>query len=82
MVSDAREHLAQKCFGVVAVNFRAAQQAVDRRRSFAAGIAAGEEKVLAPNRNASQRAFRRIVIDLDASVVANQRVPTRERIAP
>ena len=48
MLADAREHLAQKRFEVVAVEFRSAQQAVDRRSTFrfAAGVAAGEQKVL------------------------------------
>ncbi len=42
MFADACEHLAQKRFGVVTVQFRAAQQAVDRRGGLAAGIATGE----------------------------------------
>ncbi len=42
MIRDALEHRADKRFGVVAVEFGAAHQAVDRRSSLAAGIAAGE----------------------------------------
>src|SRR5450755_4601756 len=42
MIGDALEHRADKRLGVVAVEFGAAQQAVDRRSSLTAGIAAGE----------------------------------------
>ncbi len=42
VIGDAFEYLADKRFRVVAVEFGSAHQAVDRRSSLTAGIAAGE----------------------------------------
>jgi hypothetical protein len=42
MIGDALEHRADKRLKVVAVEFGATQQTVDRRSSLAAGIAPGE----------------------------------------
>src|ERR1700724_644788 len=83
MFGDPRKHLAQKRFGIEAVQFGAAQQAVESRSSLTAGITAGEQEVLTPKRNAPQRSFRRIVVDLDAPVltIAPQRLPAGQRIA-
>src|SRR5579863_100756 len=83
MFADAREHLAQKRFEIVPVELRAAEQAIKRRRALAAAIAAGEEKVLAPQRHTAQRAFCGVVVDLDSPVVAIslQRTPTSQRIS-
>ena len=53
MLGDAREHVAEKRLGVVSVELRRAEQAIDRRGLFASGVAAGEEKVLAPKCNTS-----------------------------
>jgi hypothetical protein len=47
MFGDAREHLAQKRFGIVAVEFGGPQQAVDCRSTITACITAGEQIVLA-----------------------------------
>lgn len=52
MFADACEYLAHECFEIVAVELRAAQQAVKRRRALATAIDAGEEN-LRPN--ATQR---------------------------
>jgi hypothetical protein len=60
MIGDARDHVAQKRFGIVAVELGAAQQAVDRRSSLTADITAGEQVVLAPratHRNARSAAL-------------------------
>jgi hypothetical protein len=65
MFRDAREHLAEKRFGIVTVEFGAAQQAVDCRSSLTACITAGEQLILAPKRNAPQRSFRGIVVDFE-----------------
>ena len=48
VVGDAHEHLAEKRFWIDAVEFGAAQQAVDCRSSIAACITAGEHIVPAP----------------------------------
>src|SRR5664279_4210354 len=42
VIGDSLEYRADKRLGVVAVEFGTAQQAVDRRRSLTAGIAAGK----------------------------------------
>ena len=45
--------LSQNRFGIEAVEFGAAQQAVERCRALAAAIAAGEQDVLASQRDAA-----------------------------
>ena len=47
MFGDSREHLAEKGFGIVAVEFGGSQQAVECRGSITACIAAGEQIILA-----------------------------------
>ena len=42
MIGDELKHRADICLGIDAVEFGAAQQAIDRRGSLAAGIASGE----------------------------------------
>ena len=83
MLGDALEHVAQIGFGIEAIELRGAEQRVDRRGAFAAGIGTGEEIVLAPERDRAQRAFGGVVVDLDATVlaVARERTPARERVA-
>jgi hypothetical protein len=51
MVGDSREHLAQKRFWIVAVEFGGAQQAVHGRSTITACIAAGKQ-IITPNRDA------------------------------
>jgi hypothetical protein len=48
MLGDALEHRAQVQLWVQAVQFRRAQQTVDRGGPLAARIRAGKEKILAP----------------------------------
>jgi hypothetical protein len=48
LVGDAREHLAEKRFGIAPVEFGAAEQAVECRGALTADIATREEEVLAP----------------------------------
>lgn len=83
MLGNARKHFAEVCFRIVPVELHGAQQAVDRRGAIAAGVAAGEQEVLAPKRDASQRPLGRIVVDLDAAVIAipPQCIPASERVA-
>ena len=47
MIGDSREHFAKKGFGIVAVEFCGAEQAVDGRSVIAACIAADEQIILA-----------------------------------
>ena len=82
MFADPREDLAQKCFGVAAVELSTAQQTVDCCGSLVARAAAREKNILAPKCNAPQRSFCRVVFHRDATVVAiaSQGLPTTERI--
>src|SRR3982751_7034234 len=77
IVRDAREHMAEVGLRINTVELGRADQTVDRSRSFATGISAGKQVVLSPNRDGTQRSFRRVVIDLEMSViaVAHQRGP-------
>jgi hypothetical protein len=80
MFGDAREYVTQIRLRVGSVKFRAPDQAVDHRGMLSARIAAGEEVVLAPQGDASQRTLGGVVIDLNTGVVAiaPQRCPVRE----
>jgi hypothetical protein len=82
MVGDAGQHVSEIRFGVEAVDFGRANQAVDRGGALAASIGAGEQVVLAAQSDAAQSTIGGIV-SLDAAVVhvAQQRFPARERAA-
>jgi hypothetical protein len=77
MVGDAGQHSAEIGFRVEAVEFGGADQAVDRGGALAAGIRACEQVVLAAQSDGAQGAFRGVVVDLDAAIVAvaQQRIP-------
>src|SRR6185436_7065365 len=79
----ARQDLAQVRLRVKPVELGRLHQTVDRRGPLAARIRTHEEVVAAAKRDPSQRAFRRVVVDLDAAVVpgTRQRPPARERVA-
>jgi hypothetical protein len=47
VIGESREHFSQKRLGIVAVEFGGAQQTVDGSSVITAGIAAGEQIVLA-----------------------------------
>ena len=82
MIGDAPHHARQLCFRVDPVQLRRADQTVDRRRPLAAGIGAGEQVVLASQRDRAQSTFRGVVIHLDTAIVAveYQSIPTSQRI--
>lgn len=65
-------------FWVDAVELRSAEQRVDDRGTLAAGVRTGEEIVFAAECDGTQRAFRGVVVDLDAPVfaVARECTPT------
>ena len=80
MLGDARQYLPEKCLGIATVELGRADQAVDSRRTFAAGVAARKEEVLASQGHASQRTLSSVVVDLDVPVlaVASQRLPATQ----
>ena len=82
MLSNALEHISQIRFWIEAVEFRRADERVDGSGSLAAGIRAGEQMVLAPERDRAQRTLGGIVVDFCAPIIAiaTQRLPARERV--
>jgi hypothetical protein len=66
---DVGEYVAQVGFGVEAIEFGGADQAVDRGSAFAASVRARKEEVFSSQGHASQCALGSVVIDLNASVV-------------
>src|SRR5690349_12524632 len=83
ILGDAREHMAKVSLRVNIVELGRADQTVDCSGSFSTGISASEQVILPPNRDRTQRSFRRVVIDLEMSVtaVAYKRGPAPECIA-
>ena|GEM_PF-5123115 len=60
VVGNAREHIAQVGFGIDAVKFGGADQAVNCGCTFATGVGAGEQVVLAAQGHCAQGSFRRV----------------------
>src|SRR4029077_3088066 len=79
MVRDAYQHLSQIGFGIEAVEFSRADQAVDRRCAYSASIC-GELVVRTTQGHTSQTAFGSVVADLDAAIsyMARQRISAGE----
>ena len=69
MVGDTGEHVAQVGFRIDVVQFRGADEAVDRGGTFAASVRSREQVVLAAQGDHAQGSFCGVVIDLDAPVV-------------
>jgi hypothetical protein len=69
VLGDARQYITQICFRIDVVQLRRANQAVDRRSTFAAGIRAREEVIAAANGHAAQRALDGQVVDFSRAVV-------------
>ena len=69
MIGNLCQHLAQIAFGIYAVEFGRADQAINRRRPFAAHLRAGKQIILAVQSDSAQGALRCVVVDFDATVV-------------
>lgn len=82
MLGDVGEHVAQIAFRIDAVEFCTADQRVNRGSALTAAIGTGKEIVFPAERNGTQCPLGRIVIDLDAAIVAlaGERYPARKRI--
>jgi hypothetical protein len=80
MVGDAGQHIAKIGFGIEAVEFGCADQAVDGGCALAARVRSGKQVVLTAQGYAARRAFGSVVVDLDVAIVdeAGQRLPDRE----
>src|SRR5258708_2635667 len=82
MISDVCEHVAQVGFWVNRIEFSRTDQSVEGCGPLPSGIGAGKQIVLATECNGAQSPFRRVVVDLKATVVAvtGQCLPQSERI--
>lgn len=69
MISDAGVGVAQPSFGIDLVEPGSLDEAVDRGGAVAAVIGAREQPVLATDRDAAQRSFGGVVVDLEPAVV-------------
>ncbi len=83
VIRDARNDETQISLGIKPVESGRADQAVECRGPFAAGIRSGEQEVLSPQRHGAQCPFSGVVVDLDPSIrnVADQRLPMIQGIA-
>ena len=83
MIGDASEDVAHPRFGIDVVELCGFDERVDGGGTFAALVGAGEEIVLAAERERPDGTFGGVVVDLEPAVVdeARQRKPARERIA-
>jgi hypothetical protein len=82
-VYDLGEDVGEVGVRVNAVELARLDQRGDDSPVFAAAVGAGEERVLAAERNRADRSFDRVGVDLDPAVVeeAGEAFPARERIA-
>ena len=67
--ADAVEDVGQPDLRVHAVELGGLEQRIRRGRPLAAAIRAGEQLVLAPDRDAVQRVLGKVVVDLEPSVL-------------
>lgn len=82
VVGNAGENRGQVGLRVEAADLGGADEGVDGGGACSAGIGTGEEPILAAEGDGPERAFGRIVVDLDAPVrdVSREGCPARERI--
>jgi hypothetical protein len=82
VIGDAFQDLAQVGLGVQAVELGGFQQRVHGRGTLAAGVGAGEQKILARQNRPSQSPLGGIVVDLDGAVVdvMRQGIPALQRV--
>ena len=83
MIRNHGQHASQIRLGVDAIQFRGAQEAIERGRTLATLIRPQKQEVLSPNGHASERAFCRIVVHLNAAIVQipGERLPLVHGIA-
>jgi hypothetical protein len=82
-IDHAAEHVAQIGVGLDAVELAGLDEARHGRPTRATAIGAGEEVVLAAERDGPDRALDRVGVEVDATVIqeAAERIPARERVA-
>src|ERR1700729_2219808 len=83
VIGDALQDMAKIEFGVEIVELSRAEQAVNGRRAFAAGIGSGKEIILASQSDHTQCPFGCRVVYFDCAIVevTAKRTPPRERVA-
>src|SRR5690606_7281822 len=82
MLGDAAEHVSKVRLRIDPVELGGTDERVDRCSPLATGIGSRKQVILTAERDGSKCALRRVVVDLDAPVVAiaQERRPARERI--
>ncbi|MNN59161.1 hypothetical protein D3C81_1742580 [compost metagenome] len=82
MLGNVLKHVGQIGLRVQVVEFGRTDQAVNRSRSFSAGIGTGKQVIFATQCDGAQRALGGIVVDFDTAIiaVARQRLPPIEGI--
>ena len=83
MIGDAGEHVGEIVLRVEAVELGGFDQRIECRCTAAAGVGAGEQVILAADRDAAQRPLGGIVVEGEPAVIeaAQQRLPARAHIA-
>src|SRR5487761_282824 len=83
MIGDLRQHGAEVEFRIESVELGRADQGVHGSGALAATVRSGEQEVLSPKSDSSERPLSGTVIDLEQAVfgVAREGPPSRERIA-
>ena len=69
VIGDVLEHMPQIELRIKSVEFRGAEQAIDRSSAFAASIRSSKKIVLAAEGNGAQCPFSRRVVHLDLTVI-------------
>jgi len=70
VLGNVLKHVGQIGLRVQVVEFGRTDQAVNRSRSFSAGIGTGKQVIFATQCDGAQRAFGGIVVDFDPAVIA------------
>jgi hypothetical protein len=73
VVGDALQHVGQIGLRVQVVELGRTHEAVNRSRSFSAGIGTGKQVVFAAQGDGAQRPFGGVVVDFDSAVIAEAR---------
>ena len=83
VIGDAGEHVGNVELWIDAVELGAFDQRVHRSGAPATGIGAGEQPVFAANRDATQGALGRVVVESEATIIeaAGQRGPAPPHVA-
>ena len=69
MIRNSGEHVGEPCLRIDVVELAGDDQRIHGRRTRAAAVGAGEQPVLASERDTSERALGGVVVELEAAIV-------------